>query len=446
MELGYGIRKRCVKEMKRDVRKIGERDAKQKQKQIREQKQKQKQRQRKNQKREWNSFNQESFFAGIFCAIFLLILYLVPAGYLICQDRDFSQLENRALQTAPDIKKKAFLAGKLPQRMETYLADQFPERDRALFVKSLGELLLGKTENNGVYRGSGGQLFQKFETPDGKLLKRNMSYIRRLADKCNLYLMLVPTQAGTYPEKLPRYAEPYKERDFLSKAEKLAKEKIFWISALPVMEEHKEEYIYYRTDHHWTTLGAYYGYQAFCEAAGLTGKKREEYKEEVVSTAFYGSLYSMGNFQWASPDEITLFREKAPESVTVTYVAENEIKKSLYEEDWLKKKDQYNVFLDGNHPLTVIREGSGKGARDKEMRGKKKSAKRDAIAVVKDSYANCFLPFLTAEYKEVHVLDLRFLNIPVETYLESSRISDVLILYNVQSFAKETSFSQLNAE
>lgn len=356
------------------------------------------------------------------------------------QDRDFSQLENRTLQTAPEIKKKAFLAGKLPQRMETYLADQFPERDNALLIKSLGELLLGKTENNGVYRGRGGQLFQKFETPDGKLLKRNMSYINRLAEKCKLYLMLVPTQAGVYSEKLPRYAEPYKEQDFLSKAKGLAKEKLFWVSALPVMEEHKEEYIYYRTDHHWTTLGAYYGYQAFCEAAGLAGKKREEYKEEAANAAFYGSLYSMGNFQWASPDEITLFRETPPESVTVTYVAENETKPSLYEEAWLKKKDQYNVFLDGNHPLIVIQKDGGKIKKDKAKGG------RDAIAVVKDSYANCFLPFLTAEYREIHVLDLRFLNIPVETYLESNQISEVLILYNVQSFAKETSFSQLNAE
>ena len=347
---------------------------------------------------------------------------------LLHQDKTYSELENRNLAQKPTWNKEDFLKGIYGKEVEEYIADQFPFRNQFIAMKSQSELILQKKENNGVYIGKDDYFFQKFNKPDDALMKKNIQYINTFAQHFNVYFMLVPTATKIYEDKLPLFATPYDEQDFIEAVNKGLDDKIHKIDVLQVMQQHKNEALYYKTDHHWTTLGAYYAYEAFCESYGIEPVPISNFERVVGSEAFYGSLFSKGNFTFAKPDTLELFIPKEEELLDVYYMGENKHTDSLYEMSHLNKKDKYSVFLDNNHPVIQIKTHIKNGKK---------------IAIVKDSYANAFIPFLTSHFEEIHVLDLRFLNMSIASYMRENKLEDVLLLYNVQNFATVNQLSLL---
>lgn len=363
----------------------------------------------------------------LYTITFLLFLVLMPVLHVAGKDLETSELENRTLAQLPKAEKEAVLDGSFGRNFETYLSDQFPFRNQFLSIKQAVELAMGKRENNGVFLGKEEQLLQDFKTPDEKLRKKNTGYVNALGKKAKTYFMLAPTATSVYKEKLPLFASTYDENKYIAEVEKELSKEISFVNPAEILKQHKEEYIYYRTDHHWTTLGAFYAYQKLCEAMGEKPKPLEDFEIEKID-GFYGSLYSTGNFTFVKPDRLELFHPKKPIAVTVDNMATGKTTDSLYERDYLEKKDKYSVFLDNNQPLLVIKSDV--------QNGKK-------LVVAKDSYANCLIPFLTAHFEEIHVLDLRFLNMSVADYAKQSQIDTVLVLYNVQSFAADKKLSLL---
>ena len=347
---------------------------------------------------------------------------------IVTKDQTFSELENRNLATRPDFSVENLFAGTFTKDYETFVADQFPLRNQFISVKSNTERLLQKKENNGVYIGADHYFLQDFSKPDMDLANKNAGYISNLAEDFNVYVGLAPTATKVFEDKLPNFATPYDEGIFINDFYNELSDKVHKVPLLSTLQEHKNESIYYKTDHHWTTLGAYYGYVAFCETAGLTPLALDDFNIEIASNSFYGSLFSKGNFTFAKPDTLQLFYPKNEGPLTVTYEATGEVKDSLYAYDYLETKDKYSVFLDNNHPLIRIQTSLKNGKK---------------IIVVKDSYANCFVPFLTAHYEEIQVVDLRLLSIPLKTFATQNNIDDVLILYNVQNFSTEGKLSLL---
>ncbi|MEG0711504.1 MAG: DHHW family protein, partial [Niameybacter sp.] len=218
------------------------------------------------------------------------------------------------------------------------------------------------------------------------------------------------------------------EKFFIDKVVNGLNDKIHKVDVLDKLEAHEAEDLYYKTDHHWSTLGAYYGYTAFCEAYGIEPLPMEDFDRVIGSDAFYGSLFSKGNFTFARPDTVELFVPKDPEKLEVFYMADNKTTDTVYEMEQLEKKDKYTVFLGGNHPIITIKSDVNNGKK---------------LAVIKDSYANAMIPFLTEQFEEIHVLDLRFLNMPIGTYMRENGIEDALMLYNVQNFAVVNQLSLL---
>ncbi|MEG0846763.1 MAG: DHHW family protein [Niameybacter sp.] len=347
---------------------------------------------------------------------------------LITKDKTFSELENRTLATKPKFTTQKFFDGTYGREVETYIADQFPVRDEFIAIKSNTERLLQKKENNGVYIGKDDYFLQKFETPDLELMKKNIDYINKFGENFNLYFMLAPTATKVYEDKLPNYATPYDEKFFIDTVVNGLNDKIHKVDVLDKLEAHEAEDLYYKTDHHWSTLGAYYGYTAFCEAYGIEPLPMEDFDRVIGSDAFYGSLFSKGNFTFARPDTVELFVPKDPEKLEVFYMADNKTTDTVYEMEQLEKKDKYTVFLGGNHPIITIKSDVNNGKK---------------LAVIKDSYANAMIPFLTEQFEEIHVLDLRFLNMPIGTYMRENGIEDALMLYNVQNFAVVNQLSLL---
>lgn len=358
------------------------------------------------------------------------IIYI--AGFFTLQilspDKTFSELENRNLATAPTFTKETLLDGTYGTDFETYIADQFPLRNTFISLKSYSELALQKKDNNGVYIGKDGYFLQDFKTPDLTLAAKNAAYINAFAKDFNVTMLLSPTATKVLADHLPPYATPYDEGKYIEDFKAQLSADVHFVPVLDLLSAKKAEPIYYKTDHHWTTLGAYYAYTAFCDTVGLTPLSLSDFNIEDASTDFYGTLFSKGNFTFAKPDTLQLFYPKEPVDVEVTYVATDKVTNSPYELSHLETKDKYSVFLDNNHPLITIKTSVENGKK---------------LLILKDSYANSFVPFLMNHYEEIHILDLRLLNMPIRTYAKENNIEDVLFLYNVQNFSTEAKLSLL---
>lgn len=377
--------------------------------------------------------------------ITLLLLGGILLGLAIADvctpDRLFSEYENRILASKPDFSLKTLVDGSYTKDYETYVTDQFVERDKWIFVKTMTDVLLGKKEINGVYLAKDGTLIEKHVPEDVKaeVAAQRLTLLQRLVEwqeeKENgaLHIMLVPTADNILTDKLPDHAPYYDQQGLLERVREVAGSHV--IDVTDSLQAHREEYIYYGTDHHWTTRGAYYGYLAWAEAAGVTPVS---YDVRTVSTDFLGTLHSKTNLM-VKPDTIEAYlpvvlREDTggvPDGgvMQVYYDFSEESRDSLYEEKYLETKNKYGYFLDDNHPFIRIETG----AQSPDAEGKK-------LFVIKDSYANCLIPFLTEHYEIVYVLDLRYYRAPLLSLLEECGAEgdmDILVLYNVIHFIEE---------
>src|SRR3712207_156474 len=227
------------------------------------------------------------------------------------------------------------------------------------------------------------------------------------------------------------------------------------------LKNHKNEYIYYKTDHHWTTLGAYYAYEKLGDTMGYKPLQISDFNIEKVTDNFYGTLYSKGNYRDIEPDSIEIFKPKKQIDFNINYYDNKKTSGSLYEFNNLEKKDKYSVFLDGNHDLVTIKTiekntiyknkitkiTKKKSRKSKNKRKikleKNKGIKVKKLLVIKDSYAHSLVPFLTNHYDEIHMIDLRYFNDNINEYIKKNDIEDILLLYNVLTFTKESNISKL---
>lgn len=384
--------------------------------------------------------NYARLISGLFCGC----LSVVVAASALTPDKSFSELENRTLAQRPALSLDDFrlawpvkdsgrvFTGEFMSEFETYVTDQFPARDAWVGGKAWLEKLTGKQENNGVYFCDDATLIPKFteESWDESRLTRNLSMVASFAEKAGVPVAfgLIPTQATVWAEKLPDNAPNYDQKQILDRAAAEV------TGAVPVdfyttLMAHQSEPIYYRTDHHWTSLGAYYGYAALGSVLGYTPVSLDSLTKTTVSTEFYGTTFSNSGVRWVAPDEMDIY---IPETDTVSVTsyrkadaAGNMVGESgqLYDESFLQKKDKYSMFLGGNQALCKIQTG---------LTGKPK------LLIVRDSYADSLVPFLTQHFSEIHLIDLRYLKRPaVSEYIQQNGIDQVLVLYSVPNFVSD---------
>ena len=359
------------------------------------------------------------FLTALFCLFIggLLILHIA------LPDRDRSDVENRTLAQWPEFSWEALKDGSFTEDVEAYFADQFPLRDQWTVVKARMEQLIGKREFNDVYlcddplHGSG-TLISKVEAADKEQVDKNLSYIQRLEDKtsANVYVGLIPSAAEIWKDLLPAGAPGLDQAAFLQQAAGLGLPMVDFHTALA---DHADEYIFYRTDHHWTTLGAYYGYTAVMEALGRGDEIRDmdSFETELVSDEFNGTLYSTSGVHWLKPDEMHFWVSE--DGLTVTSWRSGKAEPAeLYDRSYLSAKDKYSAFLGGNQPLCVIENAAGEGK----------------ILLVRDSYSDALAPFLAQNFAEVHLLDLRYYRGGVAAYAEENGITDIVVLQSIPNF------------
>jgi hypothetical protein len=225
-----------------------------------------------------------------------------------------------------------------------------------------------------------------------------------------------------YKEKLPLYAPSYSEKEIIDFARQKMEDSLSYIDVYNPLLSKKNEQIYFRTDHHWTMRGAFYAYEEAAKAMGLTPFELDDFSIDRVSKNFHGTYYSKANLHDIKPDQIEVFQPKIDMSYTVQY-EDGERSNTLYNWDYLNEKDQYALFLNGNHSLVKIQSTNQNGRK---------------LAVIKDSYAHAFIPFLANHYEEIHVLDLRYYHMNMYDYLKEHNIHEALFLYNMANFSEDT--------
>ncbi len=363
--------------------------------------------------------------------LFLLILYIVMFSYFIIKDRDFSENENRYLSQLPRLSVDAVLSGQYMQDIEQYIDDQFPKRDTWVTLKSDFSQLIGNREVNGVYLGDDKYLIEKWlpEDVDQELLKENIETLNSFSKnhpEQKMSLMVVPTAGLVLKDKLPDHAPMFDQNIAFETIEDNITFDHF-IDVRQVLMDHSEEYIYYKTDHHWTSYGAYLAYSEWCRMNG-TETRQDDYEIESVSSSFRGSLFSKVLSSNCAEDRIELYNRKNQPEYTVSYNFGRTESDSVYALENLDKKDKYLVFLNGNHPEVTIRTSQSNNKH---------------LLVFKDSFANSFIPFLLENYETIHIIDLRYYNGDIDQYMSENSINECLVLYNIKNFCEDKGISKI---
>ena len=361
----------------------------------------------------------------------LLALALVLAldiAFLFKRDRAFSPLENQNLQQRPALSLSELTSGRYETRFDSFLADQFPFRDQWITLKSTLDRLAGRTRSNGVYLGRDGWLIQDFTPPSeadyAATRDALLGFIGRHGD-VTARVMIAPTALTVYADRLPALATAGDEGGYLDRLAADLGGAAQFIDLRPAFMAAKETtQLYYRTDHHWTSDGAYLAYLELSRAAGLSGEAAR-FERRLLSSDFRGTLSAASGFRMGEADDLCAWLP-AQDGVqyTVTYVSEGERSASLFRAEHLDTRDQYAVFLDGNHAQIRI-ETTAQGGR--------------ALLVLKDSYANCFIPLLVQDYRKIVVVDPRYYTGDLDVLAEAEGVNELLVLYNAETFASDTS-------
>ena len=295
------------------------------------------------------------FITALFCAF--IGVFLVANA--VSPDRTFSEVENRNLEQLPAVdfgtpeklfRDGNFFNGQFMRDFETYTTDQFIGRDAWVDLKARTERALGKKENNNVYFADNDTLITRFDQPAADRVTENLNYVNKFVENVDIPVVfsLIPSQACIWADRLPEGAPNASQTDLMAQAQG-AVTGATWADVYTPLMEHKDEDIFYRTDHHWTSLGAYYGYTGLASALGYTPVPLTDYTPTVRSTEFYGTVFSSSGVRWVQPDTITTY---VPDDgiTVVSHTYDNsgnpvEEQRALYVESFLSVKDKYSMFL-----------------------------------------------------------------------------------------------------
>ena len=362
--------------------------------------------------------------------IFILSLFLVLIVNLLLPDKEQSEEENRVLETLPAPSLTSVLNGDFMEQWESYMSDQFAGRNLWRSLKVGLDRLGGSRMENGVYIGRDGQLLEDIAVPDNELFTANINAVKSFANTYSdipATVMLIPDAACILSDSLPAFASVEDQRQMFSMVERGPGDSVKWVDAYSTLNKHKAEKLYYKTDHHWTTQGAFYVFQEAAASLGIEEDVSDDYVSYTVTDSFNGVLATKSGVGLDEKEQIDIYvPTEGDDDVVVNYVDEGKKRTSLYDSSKLETRDKYGVFFGGNTSVMDIRTVST-------------SHKR--LLVVKDSFADCFIPFLTPYYREIVVVDPRYYSGTMTDIMDTYRITDILILYSGNTFMTDNNIS-----
>ncbi len=371
----------------------------------------------------------------VMIVLFAAILVVVPVMTFIMnpsEARPFSENENRYLSAFPKVSFDEFQNEKMQKGIEDWFSDRIWGREMWIKVRNGTERLIGKTDVKGIYT-AGGRMMEIWNGGNGTdFIKSNLKAMDNFAKKYPdkpMYFLLAPTSQEVYSELFPQGAPISSQSEMLE----LCREnltKVQTINVMPTMKLHANEYIYYRTDHHWTTYGAYLAYYDAAKAMGLKPAELSGFDIEHVSDSFRGTLYSKTLDDSITPDVMDYYHSKDVKQIKLTIKTSDEVNTydDIYFREFLDVKDKYSSFLGQNSPFMSIETGSD----------------GPSLLIFKDSYAHCFIPFLLSHYSKISVFDMRYFNDNISVYAKMKDYDSVMFIYNAITFSEDKNIRKLN--
>ena len=358
---------------------------------------------------------------------FLSLSFFMP---MVVADQEFSDLENRFLSQLPSFSIKELFNGDFTEEFEDYVEDQFPLREQWITLKNEIELLLGKQEVNGVYFGKDDYYFEVKKEYDEELFLKNINFVNQFGaylkeNNINTYFFPIFSSYTYYPEKLPSNAPFVDELAML----KILKENldIDVIESFDLLYSHRDENLYFKSDHHWNQLGAYYAYVAICEKLGVDAIPLSVYDKSCASENFMGTLFSKAPVFNYVGDEFCYYQD-TQHSFEVYIRDDEETFDYLYFTENLSQKDKYVTFLSGNHGEVHIKSNANTGR---------------TLVMLKDSYSHALAPLLASHFDEIVLLDLRYYKAPIKQFIEEFKPTDVMYSYHMMWFAEDKNMFML---
>lgn len=362
-------------------------------------------------------------------AIFAVLLVLLPALTLFLPKKTFSENENRYLQEFPvptlkTIKDKSFMSA-----FEKFFSDHFVLREQWIQLKNQMEIATNKKEINGVYL-TEKRLIEHQELNED-IIQQNTEAINSFAEKYKkpTFLMVVPTAESIYTDQLPLMAPYFDQKKVIDEIYTTSNKSLTCIDVFTPLLSAKNQYIYYNTDHHWTSLGAYLGYFASAKPLGFSHNEIDKFNVEHASHDFKGTLYSKTLYEKCTPDTIDLYHLSTGEpqvTVTVQSGQKSSEHQSIFFRNYLDKKDKYNTFLGQNEPCVSVKTN---------VNNQKK------LLIIKDSYAHSMVQFYMYHYSEITLIDLRYVN-KLSNYVSVDDYDQILFVYNFASINSDTSIGK----
>ncbi len=352
---------------------------------------------------------------------FAVLLYVLSVADLFSPVEKTSELENRDLATFPKFSWELLFNNEYTPKIEDFTEDHFIKRNSWISLKSICESLLGKTENNGVVYGKDGYLFTKFVTTDYSQMEKNVNSINKFIDRHsdrNIKFLPAPTAPGVMTDMVTE-GSPVIDTAYIQGYIYGNMDHSVIVDVRSELAQHTDEYIYYRTDHHWTTLGAYYAYREYMKAIGRQPQPLENF-EMVDVENFIGTHYSKSKNYNVVPDVLSYIESDA-------LIEINGETNSIYEKEKLDVRDKYAMFLRGNPGLATIK-GNGEGR----------------IMIIKDSYANCFVPFMINDFAQIDIYDMRYITMGLDRLIEEADYDEILFLYNCETFLSDKDLRKIN--
>ena len=400
-----------------------------------------------------NLFNK--IMIALFCAVMVLGFLLGLAFFL---RPSYSESEKRELTKFPTFTVSTFLSGAYTEQISTWFADTFPFReglislnDAVMSLKGFAtEQFQSGASNLGGQENQGGEDV-KVETIAGYYITGDTAYemyyqnkansarysalinaaAQKLDGKAKVYTVVVPL-AYAYNDKVLQKtdaSDPKAAIDGMYGA--ITHKNAIKVDAYGALSAHKDEYLYFRTDHHWTARGAYYAYTAYAQSAGLTAHPLDYY-EKLEFEGFLGTLYSHTKAPalQKNPDVLEAFVPQGSNNLYV-HTADGERQKftgGVVRKDtdrfYPAAASKYNCFLTSDNPLGTeqsyycsienpnIQDGS-------------------AVVLVKESFGNCFAPFLVDHYQYVYIIDYRYFDGDLTQFVTEKGARDVIFLNNI---------------
>lgn len=372
------------------------------------------------------------FTQYIISIVFIVFIFGMAVLFLLLPKAKYSSNEKRYLADAPQVSMQNLASGQLTKDMEGYLTDHIPFREFYVGANAYYNLYTGRNGSNGVYSGSDGYLINDPVERENNI-ERNIKVFADFVNENNIdtTLMIVPSTGYVMDSKLPLLHKNYLDDSLFAVINNTRGS----MKLADLRESFKKAaaqgtQLYYKTDHHWTSKGAFLAYNEYCMAKGLQATTQGEYYIEIYDK-FYGTTYSTSAL-WLNPSEnIELWQSVrlGDVSVEITEDTSTTSSNSMFYKKHLTEDDKYPVFLDGNHALTRIKNSNA--PQDKKL------------LVIKDSYAHCMVPFLTDNYGEILMVDLRYYKDKVSDFIKNEGFNEALILYGLDNLATDTNVAFL---